>query len=362
MPDPQLARTRLVAQGLVTRPHDGPTAAVHALGAMQGQDLPGVIASAALRTRTGAVVDVLDDLREGRLARGYPMRGTVFLMAASDVVWVSQLCAGPALRAAANRRGQLGLDEAKVDRARDLAVAVLSATPNGLPRSELLVHWAEAGQPTTGGVGYHLLAHLIGEGTLCLGAWNGTDQNVALASNWLPAGTDIETRFNGDRVAATAEWLLRYASGHGPVTIRDFAWWTKLPLREVRAALPEAAVHLETDGAEEPSYWRPGLQDEVRSAGRAASRPMLLPGFDEYILGYQDRTFAMTGEQEKLLVPGNNGVFRRSVVHKGEVVGFWRRKGRPGKRVLEIDGFAPIPATLQARLERLFGEFPDVAP
>lgn len=362
MPDSRLARARLVAQGLVTRPHDGPATAVHALGAMQGQDLPGVIASAALRTGTGDVSEVLDDMRGGRLVRGYPMRGTVFLMAAGDVLWVSQLCAGPALRAAANRRGQLGLDEAKVDRARDLAVEVLSATSNGLPRAELLAHWAAAGQPTTGGIGYHLLAHLIGEGTLCHGAWNGTEQNVALTSSWLPTGTDIESRFNGDRVAATAEWLRRYASGHGPATIRDFAWWSKLPLREIRAALPDAAAHLETDGAEEPSYWRPGLLDEVADAGSTASRPMLLPGFDEFILGYQDRTFAMTKEQEELLVPGNNGVFRRSVVSRGEVLGFWRRKGRPGKRVLEIDGFAPIPPTVQAHLERLFGEFPDVAP
>ena len=50
MPDVQLARSRLVAQGLVTRSHQSPTGAVESLVAMQGQDLPGVIASAALRT------------------------------------------------------------------------------------------------------------------------------------------------------------------------------------------------------------------------------------------------------------------------------------------------------------------------
>ena len=51
VPDPTLARQRLVAQGLVTRPWATPTDAVRAFGAMQGQDLPGVLASAALRTR-----------------------------------------------------------------------------------------------------------------------------------------------------------------------------------------------------------------------------------------------------------------------------------------------------------------------
>lgn len=332
------------------------------LGAMQGQDLPGVIASAALRTHTRDVSAVVEEIWAGHLVRGYPMRGTVFLMSATDMMWVSQLCAAPALRAAANRRHHLGLDEAKVNRAREVAIEVLSPVPAGLPRTEFLEHWEADGQPTSGGVGYHLLAHLIGEGTLCHGAWNGTDQNVALTRTWLPQGTDLETLFNGDRVAATTEWLRRYLNGHGPATIRDFAWWTKLPMREIRAALPGAAAQLESDGADEASYWRPGLLDEVAEAGGAASQPLLLPGFDEFILGYQDRTFAMTREQEVLLVPGRNGVFRRSVVVGGTVRGFWRRAGRPGRRTLDVEEFTPIPKTARTRLERLFTNFPDIGP
>lgn len=362
MPDPQLARTRLVAQGLITREHHSPAAAVAALCAMQGQDLAGVIASAALRTRAGDARAVLDDLSTGALVRGYPMRGTVFLMAADDLLWMSELCAAPALRASANRRHHLGLDEARVERARELAVEALSATPEGLPRAEFLAVWEADGQPTSGGVGYHLLGYLIGEGTLCHGAWNGTDQNIALARSWVPPGSDLDGRFNGDRIAATAEMLLRYLGGHGPATIRDFAWWTKLPLRDIRAALPEVAPQLESDREAEPSFWRPGLLDEVREAGKQASRPLLLPGFDEFILGYQDRTFAMTAEQHGLLVPGNNGVFRRSVVVDGVVKGFWRRTGKPGRRTLEIDAFTPVSAPCRSRLEKLFASFPDVTP
>ncbi|MEO7587365.1 MAG: winged helix DNA-binding domain-containing protein [Arachnia sp.] len=362
MPDPRLARTRLVAQSLVTRPHVSPRSAVAALAAMQGQDLPGVIASAALRTRDGDVDAVLEDIRTGALVRGYPMRGTVFLMAAADVLWVSELCAAPALRAAANRRHHLGLDQTKVDRARDLAIEVLSAEPNGLPRVEFLARWEADGQPTGGGVGYHLLAHLIGEGTLCHGAWNGTDQNIAWTRTWVPERTDLEGTFNGDRTAGIAELLRRYLAGHGPATMRDFAWWTKLPLRDIRAALPAATSDLEDDGADEPSYWRSGLLEEVAAAGNDASRPLLLPGFDEFILGYQDRTFAMTAEQELLLVPGRNGVFRRSVVVDGAVKGFWRRAGRPGKRTLDVEAFSPIATAARSRLDRLFAAFPDVTP
>ena len=358
MPDPQLARTRLVAQGLVTRPHESATQAVAELGAMQGQDLPGVIASAALRTRRGDVAGVLEEMRAGRLVRGYPMRGTVFLMAATDVLWVSELCAAPSQRAATTRRSQLGLDEGNVNRARDVAVEALSGSPGGMSRADVLSRWDADDQPTAGGVGYHLLTYLMAEGTVCHGPWNGAEQNIVLTSTWLPSGTGLEERFNGDRVAATVELLRRYLSGHGPATIRDFAWWTKLTLREIRAALPQAAAGLESDGAAEPSYWREGLLEEVREAGKAAARPMLLPGFDEFILGYQDRTFAMTKEQEKLLVPGNNGVFRRSVVMDGKVGGFWRRGGRPGRRSMDLEPFGVIGAAARKRLEQLFVSFP----
>lgn len=362
MPDPQLARARLVAQSLVTREHATPTDAVRTLVAMQGQDLPGVIASAALRTRSGDVAEVLEEMSAGHLVRGYPMRGTVFLMAATDVLWVSGLCAAPAQRASANRRGQLGLDATKVERAREVAVAALSAAPVGMLRSEVMALWEADGQPTAGGVGYHVLTYLMGEGTVCHGPWNGTEQNIVLTSTWLPAGTSLEGRFNGDRIAAIAELLRRYLVSHGPATIRDFAWWTKLSLKEIRAALPQAAGGLESDGAAEPTYWREGLLEEVREAGTEASRPMLLPGFDEFILGYRDRSFAMTKEEEKLLVPGNNGVFRRSVVMDGEVRGFWRRGGRPGRRTLDLEPFGTIPATVHAKLEDLFTGFPVITP
>lgn len=329
---------------------------------MQGQDLPGVIASAALRTRSGDAADVLEEMREGRLVRGYPMRGTVFLMAATDVLWVTQLCAAPAQRAAANRRGQLGLDEAKVNRARDVAVTALSSAVAGMPRSEVLALWDADGLPTAGGVGYHVLTHLMGDGILCHGPWNGTEQNIVLTSSWLPPDAGMEDRFNGERIEAVAELLHRYLAGHGPATIRDFAWWTKLPLKEIRAALPLATEGLECDGAPEPMYWRGGLLDEVREAGKEAARPLLLPGFDEFILGYRDRTFAMTAEQEKLLVPGNNGVFRRSVVADGKVLGFWRRGGRPGRRTLDLEPFGVIPTQLRRQLEDLFTDVPVLSP
>lgn len=368
MPDAALGRARLVAQGLVTRPYATPTAAVTAFGAMQGQDLPGVIASAALRTPSGDPAAVLAALDAGRLVRGYPMRGTVFLMAATDVVWVSQLCNAVVMRAAVKRRAALELDDDLVERARDEALTVLPQHPRGLSRAELFDRWTSLGVPTDKGRGYHVLAHLIGRTDLVHGPWNGADQNVVSTHQWVGPGHDMDTRFNGDRIAAVAELLRRYVTSHGPATHKDFAWWTKLPLKEIRAAWTLISDEFESgqgsDG--ETRHWRPGLLAEAEVLARDVRTPVLLPGFDEFILGYGDRLFAMSAEQHQLLVPGNNGVFRRSVVVDGTVRGVWARAGRPGSRTLTVEEFSTLTSTTaltsttRADLTRMFARFPYV--
>lgn len=360
MTDKLLGRARLVAQGLLTRPYDNPLVAVTAQGAMQGQDLPGVIASAALRTPANSASAVTEAMDAGTIVRGYPMRGTVFLLPAADAAWMGQLCAAPALRAARSRQHQLGLDDARVARAREVAFEALSTAPRGLSRADLFALWEADGQPTKGGPGYHLLGRMISETFLFYGPWNGKDQNVVLADGWVPADSGLEARFNGDRIAAAAEFLRRYLGSHGPATIRDFAWWTKLTLRDARAALDVVAGEFEVGNEAEPTYWRPGLRDQVSDLGDAVAAPLLLPGFDEFVLGYQDRLFAMSEDEHRRLVPGNNGVFGRSVVVDGAVVGLWKRGGRPSKRQLELGEFSAIPADVRAELVRLFEEFPFV--
>jgi len=56
-----------------------------------------------------------------------------------------------------------------------------------------------------------------------------------------------------------------------------------------------------------------------------APRVHLLPGFDEYLLGYRDRSAALNPVHASKIVPGNNGMFMPTLVSDGRVVGTWRR-------------------------------------
>jgi len=374
---------RILAQGLVGAPRfESPAAAARAFGAHQGQDLAGVVASLALRTG-GEVAPVLAAFDRGEVVRGYPMRGTVFAVAAESLAWLTQLCAGVPLRAAIARRGQLELEAHHLARAQEVLEEVagersVPGTGRGVLRKELIAAWEAAGIRTDRGRGYHLLSELISSGIAAYGPWREGETAVVLARRWLPVGSDLEGAFNGEETAAAAELARRYLTSHGPAGERDLAWWSKLPLRTIRAALPQLQDQLESGFADrhgrlhataeaarggdgERLWWRPGLLEEYAEAEKRTMTELLLPGFDELVLGYRDRLYLMDEARHRALVPGNNGVFKRSALRRGEVVGVWSRKGPAGKRTLVLEELQDVSAAQHRRFEKLFAAFPYTA-
>ena len=69
----------------------------------------------------------------------------------------------------------------------------------------------------------------------------------------------------------------------------------------------------------------------------------LLPGFDEFVLGYGDRTAVLDPEFAGRIVPGSNGMFRPTVVHGGRIVGTWGWTGRGAKRTVTATPFTAVP-------------------
>ena len=374
-----LASARILAQGLAGPPRtDSPVEVARAFAASQGQDLPGVLSSLALRSG-GRIEPVLAAFDDGQIVRGYPMRGTVFAVAADTLAWLTELCVDGPLRAAIARRPLLGLDEAQTERAREVLeeVAAPHSGPGGrgILRAELRTAWEEAGLAWEGGRGYHLLAELISMGHACYGPWREKETAVVLARTWLPPGTDLEGAFNGDRTAAAAELARRYLTSRGPAGERDLAWFSKLPLGLLRAALPQVEAELDSGFADadgrlharaedarggdgERLFWRPGLLEEHAALEKEALKELLLPGFDELVLGYRDRLYLMDQARHHAITPGNNGVFRRTALRRGEVVGTWAPKGSGARRRLDLTALRPVSEAQHGRFARLFDAFP----
>ena len=352
MTSSEVGLLRLVAQRLAG-PRPGTAAeAVRRLTAVQGQDYPGALTSVALRTRSGARSDVEAALDAGEIVRSWPMRGTLHLVAAEDLPWLLELLTPRVLAGAAARRAGLGITEHDVEHARGVARAALGGGRR-LRRSELLAALSEGGVDTSTQRGYHLLGHLSQTGTLCMGPTSGKEQLFVLLDEWIRSPRRLE------REEALGELARRFFTGHGPATVADLARWAGLTLRDVRAGLAiarPALTCIEVDGAE--LFMDPETPDRLAACRREAAEVFLLPGFDEFVLGYADRGAVLPPEFADRIVPGGNGMFRSTVVHEGRVVGTWRWVGTGARRTLSTEPFHPLPAEVVEALPTVAARLP----
>jgi winged helix DNA-binding protein len=347
-----VALLRLVAQRIAGPPEVSATDAVRWMTAMQAQDLSGVLMSVALRMTSRRLPDVHAALSAGEVVRSWPMRGTLHLVVAEDLPWMLDVMARRVVSQSARRRAQLGLELSTLEQGREIAQQVLEGRRE-LTRADLLASWDTAGLDTSGGRGYHLLGYLAQTGVVCFGPVAGREQSVVLIDEWVPAPRRLE------RDEALGELARRYFFSHGPATVKDFTRWTNLVAADVRVAMPLARPDLATfdvDGVEHLMHPQtPDRLDAWRSAARGIH---LLPGFDEFILGYADRTAQLPAQFADRIVPGGNGMFKPTVVSEGVVVGTWKRRRRGCDVTVETTPFTALPAQLSEDISRVFADLP----
>jgi hypothetical protein len=338
---------RLASQHIGTSVLSSPVEAVRWMLAMQAQDLPGAKWSVGLRAPLAGEAAVETSFGSGEIVRSWPMRGTLHLVPAEDLGWMLELTAPRAIRSAASRRAAIGITETEVERAREIAVASLTGG-RALTRNAILASIAAGGVSTEGQRGYHILWYLAQTGTLVLGAAQGRQQTFTLLDEWVRAPRRLE------RDEALGELAFRYFRSHGPATARDLARWSGLTMADVQRGLTVSGgllTALELDGL------RYHLAPETLAPAPTAARVHLLPGFDEYLLGYGDRSAALASENSAAVVPGGNGMFKPTVVADGEIAGTWRRTRIGGEVLIEPLLWNPLRGKLRDALVEAAGAY-----
>jgi hypothetical protein len=361
--DREVGLARLVSHGLVAPADVPPEDVVRRLGAVQAQDLPGALVAVGLRRSAGAA-GLREAFDEARLVRTWPMRGTLHLVPAEELrPWLAVLGPRTAASVAARRRA-LGVD-GLLDAARDTALAALRRGPQ--PRERLHAAWEEAGLLGVPGRAYHLMFALHLEATLCLGPLTGDarDQLVVPVADWLPVPTTGDAGApapGADGVPpVVVRWLRRYLRGHGPVSLDDAARWSALPKSVVRAAAAGLdGVVAVRDRRGRELWCAPEVLEELPRAARRAAGVFLLPPFDEFVLGYGDRSHVLAEDRAARIVPGGNGVFRPVVVAGGRIVGTWGRRRRAAGDELALEPFEELSPARRRAAERAFARLPAV--
>ncbi len=344
-----IARQRLINQQIIHSRCTTAEEVMRTLGAIQAQEYAYALWAIGARLPGSTQSDIERAIAEQRIVRTWAMRGTIHFLAAEDVHWMLQLLAPRVLSGSASRDRQLGLDTATYTKSRKLLEKALSGGKQ-LPRDEVYAVLERGRISTEGQRGYHILWHLGLQGVICFGQHAGKQPTFTLLEERVTKPRKLE------REAALAELALRYFGSRGPATAQDFASWSKLSLTEARTAVSSIAGQLQQITHQGESHWMPSSSPDVADMPPA----LLLPAFDEYLLGYKDRSAVLAAEHANKVVPGGNGMFLPMMVLRGQVVGTWKRALKKKTVSIEYVPFGKLKKTDLAAFDQAaqrYGEF-----
>jgi len=311
---PGVAQRRLANQLLTTRGLGHAADVVRTLGAVQAQDYAGAKWALAQRMRNATDASIERDLSAGHILRTHVLRPTWHFVAPADIRWMLALTA-PRVNQAMAYHGRVNeLTPSIVRRSHDAIAKALSGGKH-LTRAELGSALDGARIRNTSG---QRLAHLVMRAELdaiiCSGARRGNQFTYALLDERVPPAASME------RDEALLELARRYFSTRGPATAKDFAWWSGLAMSDVKRALQIAEPELEKVAVGENVMWF----IPSRAPKRVPSAH-LLPNYDEYFIGYKDRTAIGERIGHVKAVIGGDARISNVVFVDGQLVGGWKR-------------------------------------
>lgn len=327
--DNLIARWRLHNQQIAQQSFTQPEAVVSWMGAMQAQDYGQAVWGIGVRTPGSTLSSIEQALTDARIIRTWPMRGTIHFVPPEDAGWMLQLSAARMIAKDRRRQEQLELTPAILERSQQLTAELLQGRQR-VSRSALLQHFEAAGIQTHDGRGYHILWYLAQIGVICLGPVEKNEPSYALLSEW---ALHTVTR---SRDEALAELARRYFTSHGPATLHDFAWWSGLTMADVRQGLEAAKPHLIAVAQAGKTYW---MTPQAADSPPPSPLLFLLPGFDEYLLGYTDRADILEPQHASRICPGANGIFFPMIVVDGQIAGVWKRTFKKDSIVITHESF-----------------------
>jgi uncharacterized protein YcaQ len=349
--DDQVRLLRLRAQRLSPQSADAAASVaqvVHDLCGIQAQDA--LAATLAVRVRSAGLVAA--DLERARVqertvVRTWGHRGTLHLLATEDLGWLLPLLGPVFIAAGRRRRAELGLDEDTCARGIRIIRNVL-ASQEPLTRAELVEQLAAHGLRLEGQARPYLLQRAALEGIICLGPDRGVEPTYVLLSDWV----DQEHKGHSlSQEAAYKELALRYLRAYGPATPEDMASWSGISLSKIRAAwqhIADQIIEVEITGS---SAWMLKMcaawLDEPPAPAPVVR---LLPGFDIYLLGYQNRDLAVPRQHAKRINAGG-GILHPVFLVDGRVLGTWKSKRKKNRLDVVVEPFDQLAPEMHQGLE-----------
>jgi hypothetical protein len=343
-----IARLRLEEQFLGGSDLATGAAVVAALGAVQAQDYSGAKWALGQRTRNATDEAIEREFDGGAILRTHLLRPTWHFVSPADIRWMLALT-GPRVGAAMrsyNRR--LELDRAVFHRSHRVLEKALAGGRHRT-RVELRAALERARvKPAAGQRLAHLMMQAELDAVVCSGPRRGKRFTYALFDERVPPAPALA------RDEALLELARRYFRTRGPASSQDFAWWSGLAMADVRRAIDIAGRELERIQRDGREYWLVDGHDPRHVAKRIAH---LLPNYDEFFIGFRDRSAIGQRLKSVEVVTGGNALIAHVVAIDGQLVGGWKRLPGKGASVVQLDLRTNLTASERSAVNRALRRF-----
>jgi len=319
---------QLLSQTECTRPEE----IVTWLGAVQSQDYAGAKWALAQRSKDAISDTAIEQaFNAGKILRTHVMRPTWHFVTPTDIRWMLDLTAQRIKTAMAHMDRQLGLDKSILKKSNTALRKALQGNRH-LTRGELAPILEKAGVSVDGYRMGQLMGHAELDQVICSGGRKGKQFTYALLEERAPQAKLLESK------DALAELTTRYFRSHGPATLQDFVWWSGLTINDARKGIDSVKSELACENIDDKSYWFVNVP-ATRSPSAAAH---LLPNYDEYMVGYADRTSIFDAAHSSKLDSRGNILFQNTIMIGGRVAGTWKRTIKKNEVVIKLSPFITL--------------------
>lgn len=338
MMDELIARRRQ-AQRLAGSAPAGAVEVARAVCGLQAQDAAAALLGFRVRSSglTAAAVNAAWH-EQGALVRVWCMRGTLHLVAREDARWMLPLFGPVFIRQAERRYRQLGLSDDDLQRAVNIISDEL-ANNGPQTRDDLAQPLDRAGIPTGGQALIHLIRRAALAGVLCYGPdRDGQETFISL---------DLEAS-DADDESLWDELARRYLAAFGPARPEDLASWSGLTVSGARAAFERLSDRLEEIRVGDEVYQQLAGEEAAEDASEPVVR--MLPGYDNFLLGYQSRDPILEAAYARRVHPGG-GYLHPTVLVDNRLAGTWKLKKGKRQSTMLVEPFEPFEPGVRAALE-----------
>ena len=327
-----ITRLRLFNQRLSTTSFKNPDDVVGWLGAVQAQDYAGAKWALGQRIKNATDAAIEQAFNEGKILRTHVMRPTWHFVKPEDIRWMLALTAPRINALSAYYYRQLELDKDIFKRSNAVLTKALQGGKQ-LARAELTSLLQENGIATGELLRFtYLIIRAELDGIVCSGARRGQQFTYALLDERAPHSPTLE------RDEALAILAKRYFTSHGPATLQDFGWWSGLTMADARKGLDSLKSELIHEVENGQTYW---FADSAPPRNPSLSA-CLLPDYDEYTVGYTDRSAIFDISHVKKLDSRGSELAQYVIILDGRIAGTWKRIIKKSEVVIELAPFSNL--------------------